>query len=73
MPTLAFSAAGPDTPTCRSCTGGNCENNILPDVLQQGLLTSGYFSITSSAKPAGDTKEPTDPRFSSQMSLLRIV
>ncbi|XP_010739438.3 von Willebrand factor A domain-containing protein 7 [Larimichthys crocea] len=45
--------AGLSIPTCRNCTGGNCENNILPDVLQQGLLTSGYFNIFSSAKPAG--------------------
>ncbi|XP_071361129.1 von Willebrand factor A domain-containing protein 7 [Trachinotus anak] len=45
--------AGPSTPTCRNCTGGNCENNLLPDLLQQGLLTSGYFNIFSSAKPAG--------------------
>ncbi|XP_059193156.1 von Willebrand factor A domain-containing protein 7 [Centropristis striata] len=41
------------TPTCRNCTGGNCDNNLLPDLLQQGLLTSGYFNIFSSAKPAG--------------------
>ncbi|KAM9362957.1 von Willebrand factor A domain-containing protein 7 [Symphorus nematophorus] len=45
--------AGPTVPTCRNCTGGNCENNLLPDLLQQGLLTSGYFNIFSSAKPAG--------------------
>ncbi|XP_042340189.1 von Willebrand factor A domain-containing protein 7-like [Plectropomus leopardus] len=42
-----------NTPTCRNCTGGNCENNLLPDLLQQGLLTSGYFNVFSSAKPAG--------------------
>ncbi|XP_044046157.1 von Willebrand factor A domain-containing protein 7-like isoform X2 [Siniperca chuatsi] len=45
--------AGPDTPTCRSCTGNICADNILPEVLQQGLLTSGYFNSLSSAKPAG--------------------
>ncbi|XP_070777457.1 von Willebrand factor A domain-containing protein 7-like [Enoplosus armatus] len=45
--------AGPDTPTCRSCTGKICADNILPAVLQQGLLTSGYFNVFSSAKPAG--------------------
>ncbi|XP_073335897.1 von Willebrand factor A domain-containing protein 7 [Pagrus major] len=45
--------AGPTTPTCRNCTGGNCDNNLLPELLQQGLLTSGYFNIFSSAKPAG--------------------
>ncbi|KAL1023658.1 hypothetical protein UPYG_G00044180 [Umbra pygmaea] len=40
-------------PTCRDCTGDSCTDNILPVILQQGLLTSGYFSITSSEKPAG--------------------
>ncbi|KAL3996218.1 solute carrier family 6 (neurotransmitter transporter, GABA) member 1 [Sarotherodon galilaeus] len=45
--------AGQNTPTCRSCVGENCANNILPDVLNQGLLTSGYFSIISSSKPTG--------------------
>ncbi|XP_074486744.1 von Willebrand factor A domain-containing protein 7 isoform X1 [Sebastes fasciatus] len=45
--------AGLSTPTCRNCTGGNCDNNLLPDLLQQGLLTSGYFNIFSPAKPAG--------------------
>ncbi|KAL2097666.1 hypothetical protein ACEWY4_006873 [Coilia grayii] len=45
--------AGPTTATCRSCTGGNCSDNILPDILQQKKLTSGYFSLFSSAKPAG--------------------
>nr|XP_046264832.1 von Willebrand factor A domain-containing protein 7-like [Scatophagus argus] len=45
--------AGPSVPTCRNCTGGNCADNLLPDLLQQGLLTSGYFNIFSSAKPAG--------------------
>ncbi|KAM3622807.1 uncharacterized protein V6R79_003398 [Siganus canaliculatus] len=61
--------AGPTTPTCRNCTGDKCDNNLLPDLLQQGLLTSGYFSILSSAKPAGkcshggsfDRTSKTDP------------
>ncbi|KAM3623384.1 uncharacterized protein V6R79_010449 [Siganus canaliculatus] len=44
--------AGPDTPTCRNQTGQN-EDNILPEVLQQQMLTSGYFSETSPEKPAG--------------------
>lgn len=46
-------ATGRNTPTCRSCAGENCINNILPDVLNRGLLTSGYFSIFFSAKPTG--------------------
>uniref|UniRef100_A0A8C6UA92 von Willebrand factor A domain containing 10, tandem duplicate 2 n=1 Tax=Neogobius melanostomus TaxID=47308 RepID=A0A8C6UA92_9GOBI len=45
--------AGPDVATCRNCTNGDCANNLLPDLLQQGLLTSGYFNIFSSKKPAG--------------------
>ncbi|KAM6939535.1 von Willebrand factor A domain-containing protein 7 [Xenentodon cancila] len=45
--------AGLDTPTCRNCIGGDCSNNLLPDLLQKGLLTSGYFNIFSSSKPSG--------------------
>ncbi|KAJ0050700.1 hypothetical protein NL108_005083, partial [Boleophthalmus pectinirostris] len=45
--------AGPNVSTCRNCTNGDCTNNLLPDLLQQGLLTSGYFNIFSSEKPAG--------------------
>uniref|UniRef100_A0AAZ1WUY8 von Willebrand factor A domain containing 10, tandem duplicate 1 n=1 Tax=Oreochromis aureus TaxID=47969 RepID=A0AAZ1WUY8_OREAU len=45
--------AGQNTPTCRSCVGENCTNNILPDVLNQRLLTSGYFGIFFSSKPTG--------------------
>ncbi|XP_061686245.1 von Willebrand factor A domain-containing protein 7-like [Syngnathoides biaculeatus] len=45
--------AGPNISTCRNCTGDNCDDNILPDVLQQGLLTSGYFNLMSSEKPDG--------------------
>ncbi|XP_014327674.2 von Willebrand factor A domain-containing protein 7-like [Xiphophorus maculatus] len=45
--------AGPDVPTCKSCAGLSCKDNILPAVLEQGLLTSGYYSTESPAKPAG--------------------
>ncbi|XP_028974266.2 von Willebrand factor A domain-containing protein 7 [Esox lucius] len=45
--------ADSSTPTCKDCTGEDCTENILPTVLQQGLLTSGYFSLLSSEKPAG--------------------
>uniref|UniRef100_A0A8C2CYU5 von Willebrand factor A domain containing 10, tandem duplicate 2 n=1 Tax=Cyprinus carpio TaxID=7962 RepID=A0A8C2CYU5_CYPCA len=45
--------AGPSTPTCKSCTWPNCGDNILPEILLQKKLTSGYFSIFSSTKPAG--------------------
>nr|XP_061792057.1 von Willebrand factor A domain-containing protein 7-like [Nerophis lumbriciformis] len=45
--------AGIDVPTCRNCDGDNCDDNILPNVLANRLLTSGYFSLFSSAKPDG--------------------
>ncbi|XP_077427685.1 von Willebrand factor A domain-containing protein 7-like [Vanacampus margaritifer] len=47
------SLAGPNVPTCRNCAGQNCNNNILPDVLEKKLLTSGYFNIFFSKKPKG--------------------
>ncbi|XP_061686107.1 von Willebrand factor A domain-containing protein 7-like [Syngnathoides biaculeatus] len=45
--------AGPNVPTCRNCAGRNCNNNLLPNVLEKRLLTSGYFNILSSKKPKG--------------------
>ncbi|XP_068178146.1 von Willebrand factor A domain-containing protein 7-like isoform X1 [Antennarius striatus] len=45
--------ADQSTPTCRNCEGNNCTDNILPELLQQGLLTSGYFNILTSSKPTG--------------------
>ncbi|XP_047463491.1 von Willebrand factor A domain-containing protein 7-like [Mugil cephalus] len=38
--------------TCRSCDGDNCRNNILEDVLEQKILTSGYFGFLP-FKPRG--------------------
>lgn len=38
--------------TCRNCDGNNCSNNILDDIIAEGVLTSGYFSL----KPVGATK-----------------
>ncbi|XP_035516567.1 von Willebrand factor A domain-containing protein 7-like [Morone saxatilis] len=45
--------AGPDTPTCISCTEDICYFNILTEVLRKEVLTSGYFNTFSPAKPAG--------------------
>lgn len=42
-----------NTPTCRNCKEDTCEDNILPELQ---LLTSGYFSLFSSGKPAGNSK-----------------
>ncbi|KAG1925181.1 von Willebrand factor A domain-containing protein 7 [Pimephales promelas] len=41
------------TPTCKSCNGQDCRDNILPEILLQKKLTSGYFSTFFSAKPVG--------------------
>ncbi|XP_056313191.1 von Willebrand factor A domain-containing protein 7 [Danio aesculapii] len=54
------------TPTCKACTDGNCIYNLLPE---NKKLTSGYFSLYSSKKPAGkcshggsaDWTSSTDP------------
>ncbi|XP_071377870.1 von Willebrand factor A domain-containing protein 7-like [Centroberyx affinis] len=47
--------AGESRATCRSCDGNDCRNNILQDILQENLLTSGYFGIVPfiSTKPKG--------------------
>ncbi|XP_061658646.1 von Willebrand factor A domain-containing protein 7-like [Syngnathoides biaculeatus] len=41
--------------TCRSCDGDDCSNNILEDIIQEQILTSGYFGIIPfvSTKPSG--------------------
>ncbi|XP_028831595.1 von Willebrand factor A domain-containing protein 7-like [Denticeps clupeoides] len=45
--------AAPTRATCRNCVGGDCRDNILPDIIEEKILTSGYFSLYSSVKPAG--------------------
>ncbi|KAG7224593.1 hypothetical protein INR49_011346 [Caranx melampygus] len=41
--------------TCRSCDGDDCRNNILEDIIEQRVLTSGYFGVIPlvSTKPKG--------------------
>lgn len=41
--------------TCRSCDGDDCRNNILDDIIEEKVLTSGYFSVVplTSTKPKG--------------------
>ncbi|XP_071362498.1 von Willebrand factor A domain-containing protein 7-like isoform X2 [Trachinotus anak] len=41
--------------TCRNCDGDDCTNNILEDILEEKILTSGYFSLLPffSTKPTG--------------------
>nr|XP_010780298.1 PREDICTED: von Willebrand factor A domain-containing protein 7-like [Notothenia coriiceps] len=42
-----------DTPTCSDCASGTCPNTILPNILSEKKLTSGYMGIFSSDKPQG--------------------
>lgn len=43
-----------DRPTCRSCDGDSCTDNILEDIITDNILTSGYFGIFPfSVKPPG--------------------
>ncbi|KAJ8258046.1 hypothetical protein GJAV_G00192590 [Gymnothorax javanicus] len=42
--------ADKSTPTCRNCIRGDCRDNILPEILKRGILTTGYFGAS---KPAG--------------------
>ncbi|XP_051258150.1 von Willebrand factor A domain-containing protein 7 [Dicentrarchus labrax] len=41
--------------TCRNCDGDDCRNNILEDIINERILTSGYFGIVPfvSTKPKG--------------------
>ncbi|XP_056450920.1 von Willebrand factor A domain-containing protein 7-like [Gadus chalcogrammus] len=49
------SMAAESRPTCRNCVGEDCSDNILEDILREGVLTSGYFAIVPlvSTKPPG--------------------
>uniref|UniRef100_A0AAQ4RR33 VWA7 N-terminal domain-containing protein n=1 Tax=Gasterosteus aculeatus aculeatus TaxID=481459 RepID=A0AAQ4RR33_GASAC len=51
--------AGLSTPTCRNCIGGNCGTNLL----EQSLLTSGYFNLFSKCSHGGsfDQTSTHDP------------
>ncbi|KAF1378470.1 hypothetical protein PFLUV_G00190880 [Perca fluviatilis] len=40
--------------TCRNCNDDDCSNNILEDIIQERVLTSGYFNVVPfSTKPKG--------------------
>ncbi|XP_068590781.1 von Willebrand factor A domain-containing protein 7 [Cebidichthys violaceus] len=42
-----------NTATCSDCASGKCPNSILPNILKEKKLTSGYMGIFSGAKPKG--------------------
>ncbi|XP_074484873.1 von Willebrand factor A domain-containing protein 7-like [Sebastes fasciatus] len=59
-----------NTATCSDCASGTCPNSILPNILKEKKLTSGYMGIFSAAKPKGkcshggaaDLTSTVDPR-----------
>ncbi|KAG8015079.1 von Willebrand factor A domain-containing protein 7, partial [Nibea albiflora] len=42
-----------NTATCSDCASGTCPNPILPNILKEKKLTSGYMGIFSAEKPKG--------------------
>uniref|UniRef100_A0AAQ4RG57 von Willebrand factor A domain containing 11 n=5 Tax=Gasterosteus aculeatus TaxID=69293 RepID=A0AAQ4RG57_GASAC len=58
------------TATCNDCASGKCPNSILPNILKEKKLTSGYMGILSADKPkgkcshggAGDLTSTAEPR-----------
>ncbi|KAM9729384.1 von Willebrand factor A domain-containing protein 7-like isoform 1-T2 [Menidia menidia] len=56
--------------TCSNCEDDVCKNNILEDILEERILTSGYFKLVSSNKTAGkcshgnfpDATRKTEPK-----------
>ncbi|XP_074519703.1 von Willebrand factor A domain-containing protein 7-like [Halichoeres trimaculatus] len=45
--------ADKETATCKDCANGQCTNPILPNILREKKLTSGYMGIYSNDKPKG--------------------
>lgn len=52
---LSYTSAAKDRATCRNCDGDDCSRNILEDILEEDVLTSGYFGVVPlvSTKPKG--------------------
>ncbi|XP_035999419.1 von Willebrand factor A domain-containing protein 7-like [Fundulus heteroclitus] len=53
--------------TCRTCNGDDCRNNILKDILENKILTSGYFSVNPFSKPSGKCSHGGFPDSTSMM------
>uniref|UniRef100_A0A3Q3IBB1 Uncharacterized protein n=1 Tax=Monopterus albus TaxID=43700 RepID=A0A3Q3IBB1_MONAL len=50
-PDLPLENLAVNTATCSDCASGTCPNPILPNILKQKKLTSGYMGIFSANKP----------------------
>lgn len=53
--TIIGNLAAEDRATCRDCDEDSCNDNILDDIIVEGILTSGYFGVVPllSTKPDG--------------------
>lgn len=68
----ACDAVDVDTPTCSDCESGTCPNPILPNILSQKKLTSGYMGIFTSAKPKGTSANEAHSHYHKQTKELQI-
>ncbi len=66
---MLFACVGATTATCSDCDGGTCPNPVLPDVVKEKKLTSGYMGIISANKPQGTN----DKHISETYSRLELV
>ncbi|KAK2852407.1 hypothetical protein Q7C36_007608 [Tachysurus vachellii] len=65
-PDLAIdNVADVDTPTCSDCANGACSNPLLPFILKEKKLTSGYMGLISPNKPNGKCSHGGDGDLSS--------
>ncbi|KAK1791880.1 hypothetical protein P4O66_013857 [Electrophorus voltai] len=54
-----------NTSTCSDCATGTCSNPLLPSILNEKKLTSGYMGLVSSYKPKGKCSHGGDVDLSS--------
>ncbi|KAI4881233.1 hypothetical protein NFI96_033481 [Prochilodus magdalenae] len=54
-----------NTPTCSDCASGTCPNQLLPSIIKEKKLTSGYMGLLSANKPKGKCSHGGDTDLSS--------
>ncbi|XP_072533297.1 von Willebrand factor A domain-containing protein 7-like [Salminus brasiliensis] len=65
-PDLTISnVADVNTPTCSDCASGTCSNPLLPAIVNEKKLTSGYMGLFSANKPKGKCSHGGDADLSS--------
>lgn len=71
---LSYTFAAKNRATCRNCDGDDCSRNILEDILQENILTSGYFGVVPlvSTKPQGKRLRINPPSAVSKKNMLKL-